>query len=401
MNTEKTTSEKTAHRASGTAAGRYYRTGMTTYFLSGICSISMGVIVSLLQDHYGLSYGSMGTMVSASSIGNMLAVLLAGILPGRIGERRTTLLLSIGFFTGYLLMSLTGNPALLLAAFLMTGAARGLCTNKCTVLVGNYAPDRARGVALLNVWWSVGALLCPFLIAGFGLLGKALHTPFLMETAGLTAAGLLLWSLFARAGLPDGRFEGTQEEGVTTYAFLRQPVFWLLTLLILCNMGVENSVNGWLVSYYKSEKILSGTLSTYTVTIQWAAILAGRLMTAYVWKSKRIFRTTAIMSAAVLCTYLVMVTVRTPVPAILALIVYSFAVGGVFPKAVLGIGEMMSSESMGVMLSIAAAGAILFPSLVGAAADRFGLRAGMTVILIPAAGVVALSLLMDRLRAGA
>ena len=165
-------------------------------------------------------------------------------------------------------------------------------------------------------------------------------------------------------------------------------------------MGVENSVNGWLVSYYKSEKILSGVLSTYTVTIEWAAILAGRLMTAFVYRSKKIFRTICIMSSAVLCTLLLMVMIRKPVPAIIALVIYSFAIGGIFPTAVSGIGELMNSQSVGIMLSLASISSILFPWLIGIAADGFGLRAGMMVILVPAAGILLISFYMHWKTAG-
>ena len=376
---------------------RYYYTGMAGYFLSGICAISVSIIVSLLQDHYGLSYGFMGTMVSAMSVGNMISILTAGVLPEKTGERFTTLLLGSGYFLGYLLISITGQPAVILLSFILIGIARGLCTNKCTVLVGNHTDNRARGIALQNSWWSAGSLLSPFLIAFFAKLGEMGKTSFLAQAAGLALLGLLLWLLFLRAGLPKGTFEeAEQKESDTGYEFLKQPLFWLLTLLIFCSMGVEHGVNGWMVSYYKSEKILSGVLSTYTVTIQWVAILASRLLTAYVFRPKRIFRFISIMGGIVLCPYLVLVMVRNPLPAILALMVYSFAVGGIFPTAVAGIGELMNSRSIGVMLSISSVSAILFPWLIGIAADNFGLRAGMMVILAPAAGMVLLSLYMNR-----
>ena len=43
------------------------------------------------------------------SIGNMAALLLSGILPGKIGEKATTLLLTCGYFLGYLISALTGK----------------------------------------------------------------------------------------------------------------------------------------------------------------------------------------------------------------------------------------------------------------------------------------------------
>ncbi len=373
---------------------RYYRTGLAVHGISGLCSIAPGIVVSILQDHYGLSYGLMGTMVSGMSIGNMIAVYVSGMLPSRIGERRTTLFLGIGFFLGYLLMSFTGIPALLLFSFFLAGIARGTCQNKCTVLVGNYSEDRTAAVALQNAFFAVGALLCPFMIGLFGAAGKVLKTGFLMETMGLSAAGLAAWGLFVRAGLPKGSFAGAQMEKEDSNAFLKDPVFWLLTLMLFCSMGIENSVNGWLVSYYKTENILSGTLSTYTTTIQWLAILVSRLAVAFVIRPKDLYRAIAVMSAAVTCMILAMVSVQTAGPAILALTLYSMAVGGVFPTAVAGLGKRMNSRTIGVMLSTASTSAVFFPWLIGMVADRLGLRAGMRVILVPCAGVLAISLFM-------
>lgn len=51
--------------------------GFLAFFLSGICAISSGVVVSMLQETYGFAYGMTGTLLSLMSIGN----LLAGLLP--------------------------------------------------------------------------------------------------------------------------------------------------------------------------------------------------------------------------------------------------------------------------------------------------------------------------------
>lgn len=375
---------------------RYYRTGLAVYGLCGLCAISPGIIVSILQDHYGLRYSLMGTMVSMLSVGNMLGNYASGVLPARLGERRTTLLLGTGFFLGFLLMSLTGNPVLLLFAFFLAGIARGVSMNKCMIMVGNYTDDRTKGVALQNVFFAVGALLCPAVIGICGAVGKAMHTGILLQPVGLAAAGLLSWTLFYRAGLPEGSFKGEQAAGTGSNDFLRDPAFWLLTLMLFCSMGVENSVNGWVVSYYKSEGILSGTLSTYTTTIQWTAILISRLMTTFVFRPKNLYRAVAGMSAAVTCTMLALVTAERAAPAILALTLYSLAIGGVFPTTAAGIGERMNSRTVGVMLSAASTSAIFFPWLIGVVADHLGIRAGMRVILVPCTGVFLISLLMWR-----
>ena len=98
---------------------RHYTAGMGAFFLSGICAISAGIIVSILRDLYQFNYSFSGTLISVMSIGNMTALLLSGLLPRMIGERSTTLMLCGGYFLGYLLMALTGNPVVLLFSFLI------------------------------------------------------------------------------------------------------------------------------------------------------------------------------------------------------------------------------------------------------------------------------------------
>lgn len=55
--------------------------GFATFFFSGICSISAGMVVSLLQERYGFAYGMTGSLLSLLSIGNLLAGFLIGVLP--------------------------------------------------------------------------------------------------------------------------------------------------------------------------------------------------------------------------------------------------------------------------------------------------------------------------------
>ena len=59
-------------------SARLQKTGFAAFFLSGICVISSGVIVSILRELYGFSFAATGTLLSFMSIGNMAAAFLAG-----------------------------------------------------------------------------------------------------------------------------------------------------------------------------------------------------------------------------------------------------------------------------------------------------------------------------------
>ena len=370
-----------------------YRAGMVGFGVSGFCAISAGVIVSLLRDRYSFTYSLTGTLVSRMNIGSMIATLIAGILPARIGERATALTLVSGTAAGYLIMALTGNPALLLLAFLLAGIAKGCAANKCTVLVGSNTGDRPRAMNLMNACYALGALACPFLISFLRRFGE--QAPML----GVACAGVALWLVFWAAGLPGKPVASAKaREG---YAFLKSGAFWLLTLLLFCQNGAEYTVNGWVVTYYKNEQILSGALAAYVVTVQWLFTLIARLLIAFFLRDRNPYKALTVMGLCLTVLYALLIRLNSALPAVAALGLFSFAMAGVYPMAVALVGRMLSSASVGVLLSLAGTGGIVFPWLVGVVADAAGLRAGMAVNLLPCAGIFILSFILLRRAAGA
>ena len=118
--------------------------GFAAFFFSGVCAISSGVVVSLLQEQYGFAYGVTGTLLSLMNIGNLVAGFLSGVLPGMLGGmKRSVLLLSLGYLAGYGLMGFTGAVALLGLGFFLVGAAR------------------ARSSTPAPFWWATAAPTAP------------------------------------------------------------------------------------------------------------------------------------------------------------------------------------------------------------------------------------------------
>lgn len=101
-----------------------------------------GAILPFLQEEYHLSYTFRGLLLSAHQTGNLLAVFIAGYLPYAIGRKRSTLYLSSGKAVGLSLMILTGNPILLVLAFLLTGIGRGTLSNITNVVTAEISTKR-------------------------------------------------------------------------------------------------------------------------------------------------------------------------------------------------------------------------------------------------------------------
>ena len=115
--------------------------GFAAFFFSGVCAISSGVVVSLLQEQYGFAYGVTGTLLSLMNIGNLTAGFLSGVLPGLLGGmKRSVLLLSLGYLVGYGLMGFTGVVALLGLGFSWWGRPRARSSTPAPSWWGTAAP---------------------------------------------------------------------------------------------------------------------------------------------------------------------------------------------------------------------------------------------------------------------
>ncbi len=366
-------------------SARLRNTGFLTFFFSGICAISAGVVVSLLQERYGFAYGMTGTLLSLMSIGNLIAGFLVGVLPGALGMKRSVLLLTIGYAVGYSLMGLTGAVAVLALAFFLVGIAKGSVMNTCTILVSDHSADRTRGMNLMHSCYACGALLCPFLIAAAARVSTALAV-FL-----LAVLGLMLWLVYGFTPLGGGSQKTARTKEVIDWSFLHAPRFWLLTGLLFCQNAAEQSVNGWMVTYFKGSGIIAGTLAAYTVTVMWGATLVARLLIAFVFPFKNPRK--AMVGMSVLCTIFYVLLVM----AIVLLFAFAFSMAGLNPTAVASAGRMTSVTSMGIMLPAASSGAILMPWIIGIVAEKAGLAAGMASNIVPCVGLIIFTLLVAKL----
>ena len=370
---------------------RLRNAGFATFFFSGICAISAGVVVSLLQERYGFAYGMTGTLLSLMSVGNLLAGLLMGMLPSALGMKRSVLLLTIGYAAGYAVMGLTGAVALLAAAFFVVGIAKGSVINTCTILVSDHSADRTRGMNLMHSCYACGALLCPFLIAAAGRVSTGLALLV------LAALGVIVWLIYLTTPMGGQGSTKSKTGKKIDWSFLHSVQFWLLTGLLFCQNAAEQSVTGWMVTYFKGSGIITGALAAYTVTVMWGATLVARLLIAFVFPFKQPRKAMVVMGVGCTIFYFFLMQAHTQGAAILLLFAFAFAMAGMNPTAVASAGKMTSVTSMGIMLPAASSGAILMPWIIGRVAERAGLAVGMACNIVPCIGLVLFAILVARM----
>src|SRR5262252_10641584 len=131
----------------------------------GIATVLLGPMLPTLSARWSLNYAQAGALFNAQYLASTCAVALSGVLVTRWGYR-----FAINF--GLVLMALgvafllSGPKIIGVLSIAAYGAGLGLAVPAANLLVAAANPERRSATLnLLNFFWSLGAVACPFFIA--------------------------------------------------------------------------------------------------------------------------------------------------------------------------------------------------------------------------------------------
>ncbi len=362
---------------------RLLRSVLFTFFASGAASQPLGSFIPFLRETYGFSYDLSGILLSCQSAGNLAAVLVAGVLPVYLGRRRAVRATAVWMAVGYLIFAGGfGAPGLLIAAFLMTGVARGGNANFANTMISTLPGDKAaRGYNLLHGAFAVGALLSPLLL--IFCAGRWPKGGWRITAALLGILCVVQLAVYARMSLPEER----TEKGLKSvdWSFLRVRLFWLGGAMLFFYISTEYAIVGWLVTYFQDIGVLDPNQSQLMNSLLWLVIFAGRMVGAAI--TGRISRSRLLVTDGVgLCAFfLLMFFSRTPGPIIAGLMGVGAFMATIYPTAFAFGSDCVRGNDLGcsIMIFSGSAGGIITPALVGFVAERTGdIRAGMALVAV-------------------
>ena len=361
---------------------RLLRNVLFAFFVSGAASQPLGSFIPFLREQYGFSYDLSGVLLSCQSVGNLIAVLLAGFLPIYLGRRRAILATSVWMAAAYVIFaSGLGSPALFVAAFLMTGIARGGNSNFSNTMISTLPGDLAtRGYNLLHGCFAVGALLSPlvlvFCVQQWPGMGWRLVAVLL--------ALLCVSQIVVYAKMPLPQEPAGKSVRAVDRSFLRVKQFWLGSAMLFFYISVEYAIVGWLVSYFQDTGILSASWSQMMNSLLWLVIFCGRMIGAAI--TGRVSRNKLLLldGAGFFSFFLLMFFSRTPGLIVLGLMGVGLFMATIYPTAFAFGSDCIRGNDLGcsIMIFTGSAGGIITPALVGQVAERAGIRAGMGLVAV-------------------
>lgn len=374
---------------------RLLRRVLLAYFLNGWIGI-FGSLLPYLRQAYGLSYDQAGLLLSVKSVGNLVSMLLWGLLVLRLGRRRSILLTVLLMVGCYAFVSLgLGDPPMLMVVFLVEGTTMGCINNFSNTMISTLPGEKAtRGFNLLHGSFAIGAFLSPLALALLVWLWP--QGGWRVMTWGLCLLGLGQGLVYARMDMTP---EAGEERGAKAdVSFLRNKRFWLTTLMLFFYLAVEYTIMGWLVTYFRDAGILSPQAAQVMSSLLWLLMFLGRMAGAAITGKVSRGRILVVDCIGLLGFYLLMISTRNPVVVALSLAGVGAFIATLYPTAFAFGSEAIKGNDLGcsAMNLIGAIGGTLAPALVGFVAERTGnIRSGMglvTVCLCLLLGSILLSL---------
>ncbi len=363
------------------------------FLANGMMALVVGTVLPYLIEEAGISYSVAGGFLSAFAIGNLLASFVNPIIVTKLGQKRTISLLSMLVPLNLFVITLLPPIGVMYIAFILLGIGRGSVSITNNMIVNDY-DGSPLALNLLHTIFAVGAFLAPFLTSVYISQGfnwrAVVYTIILLSMT--SCMGYWTMPLVAQ------KKEKTVKEKSQGETFMRNADFYLIGGVLFFYLGVENCVNGWFVTYFKSIGVMSDAYATNLVSITWVVIMLGRLCTGYL--SKRISGQKLILINCI-CTaifFVLLIATTNLLVITIAVVGLGFFFAGIYPTGVANGGKLIkgSTTGMSVLLAMAALGGIITPQIVGVLGDVIGMTGAIVFLIVNITMMIVLAFISDR-----
>jgi MFS transporter, FHS family, glucose/mannose:H+ symporter len=334
--------------------------------LVGVASTMLGPLMPGFEARWRLDDAHGGVLFIAQFVASVLATACVGFLARWMGYWR---LCAVGLLvaTAGIAGCATACWGVTVAAVAVYGAGLGAIIPAANLGVAAAAPgDSARRVLWLNLFWSIGAVTAPVLVAYL----KSAFLPTL-------AAGFGVMAFLVAIGGAGKRPAAARHAAADGLPHVR------FAVMLFLYVGSESSIAGW-VSAYATRSPGAESLWAVLPSVFWGAILAGRLIAPNILHRVRPPVLAPWCLAMSLAGAVLLLAISGPLAMLAGTAIAGLGFAPIFPVVVASYADRTGGGSLsGLVFCAAGLGGAAVPPLVGFASTASGsLRTGLAVILV-------------------
>jgi FHS family glucose/mannose:H+ symporter-like MFS transporter len=358
------------------------------FVLTGMVMTLLGPILPVLSTRWALNDMQAGYLFFAQFASSCAGMLLSGMMVRRYGYRLT---LMFGLATSGIGVALLARAdwTFGLLAVCIFGVAFGTNTPATNLFVARtYAPKSASALNLLNSSWGVGAMACPLLMA---VAQRTDRVPlFLYGLSGGLIVLVVAMSLVAfRVDVEKTPITQISPNAGSPWQHRLLPI---IMVLFFVYVGSENSVGGWVASYARRiGTSSSSTFWTITPSFFWGALLLGRALAPLALRKAHETMVAGCGVALASIGIAILLMAKTMTPVVVGASLAGLGFSSVYPINVSLLSRWFGEATTrlsGIIFAIGNLGAAVMPLVVGAVSKKASLRAGLTVPLCGALGML-------------
>ena len=346
--------------------GLAFATNFLWVMVIGLFGPSLPAIVEDL----GISYAQAGLFFTLLSLGSLFGASFGASASDRLPRKALYAgcalclalgLALVGFMPGFVLAALL--------VFLLSMAGSPLGSIGQSIMLGMAPGRRERNLSRFTTFGALGSFVAPILVSANFTAGLAWRFGFL-ETA-LIALALGIAIVVVRIPPADAPKLRTN-----ALAMLANRRVLTTGLMIFLSVATDLGFVYWLSEYFKTELGVSLRLSSSVAGVYILGVMSGRLLMPLALR--RLRAETLLPASLALALGGILAFILVPGPGAKAALcaVYGLGVGPVFPLLMArGTREFpeQSGAVSGILYAGIALGGMVFPLLVGAIAERFGI----------------------------
>ncbi len=349
-----------------------------SFFVNGMLVLTTGAIMPYLIKDFHMSYMQGGFLLLVQAIGNLFSGIASGFVSEYLGRKLTLIFGAAAFFIAFGGITLTYSRGFLSVLIFISGLGWGTVNNLVNAVLNDETRGKGSIINILHMSYGIGAFIAPafagiFIGAGLGWRFVTALVAFLSFTLVIALLPIHIESA--------GSYKN--ERGIS-FSFLREIHYYIFMGILFFYVGSEAGINGWMATYLIDSGITGETGAQGILSLLWMAVIAGRLLCAYLTSIVKKQKIIMICSICAVLFYFLFLIVKVPAAVLPCIFFLGVSLSGIYPTTVANASYLTkgSGISSGILFSFGGIGASVIPYMVGVFAQHGGIRAGMLVILI-------------------
>lgn len=342
-----------------------------------------GIFATIFQEHFQLSGMQLALIVTASYAGNMLFLLVGGMMADRWGRKATMIAAILVWLASLLLFIATDQYAVLLIGMFFSMGASTLISMSINIVTP--AMFMAMPAFAVNSLFFVQGIGTSGSQSVIGSLAKDMTawriTNLVLMAVGIVALLVLVW---AKLPETEGKSEvrTQREDRAPLSSYWRRPDFWFYVLIFGFYFIAEHGVLNWLVPYATNQLEMDMGKASIYLAIFFGGMTAGRLLLSPLVDKLGVMRSIRLFGAAASVLYIIGALLGGK--ALILLSLSGFLLSIIYPTLVMSIQKFWPASGIstvtGMIISVASLFDILFNLLFGRLIDTVGYQASFMIL---------------------